>query len=154
MKDWPKFKIRIKAKFHNISPICAHAPTEEKDDAVKNAFYTSLEDLYDKCPAHNIKIVFGGFNAKVGQEGIFGPTVGQFSLHPTTSPNFCSTRFQLLDIQKATWLSHERSTRNQIDHVVIDGRHVSNAHISWSQHGLASRAVSSSMLRKLNVKKL
>ena len=54
---------------------------------VKDAFYANLEDLYDKCPAHDIKIVLGDFNAKVGQEGIFGPTVGQFSLHSTTSPN-------------------------------------------------------------------
>ena len=44
-------KIRIKAKFHNISLICAHAPTVEKDDAV------------NKCLAHDIKIALGDFNA-------------------------------------------------------------------------------------------
>ena len=53
-----------------------HAPTEAKHVAVKNAFYTNLENLCDKCPAHDIKIVFGDFNEKVGQEGIFGSTVG------------------------------------------------------------------------------
>ena len=113
------------------------APTEEKDDAVKDAFYANLEDLYDICPAYNSKIVLGDFNAMVGQESIFGPTVGQFSLHSTTPLNgvrlidfaatrnmvVCSTRFQHLDIHKATWLSPDRSTRNQIDHVVIDGRY-------------------------------
>ena len=96
--------------------ICAHDPMEEKDDAVKDTFYANLEDLYDKCPAHDIKILLGDFNAKVWQEGIFGPTVGQFSLHSTTSPNgvrlidftaarnmaACSTRFQHLDIHKIT----------------------------------------------------
>ena len=41
-------KIRIRAKFHNISLICAHVPTEEKDDAVKDAFYANLEDLFEK----------------------------------------------------------------------------------------------------------
>ena len=56
----------VKAKFHNISLLCAHAPIEEKDDAVKDAFYGNLEDLYDKCPAHDIKIVLGDFTAKVG----------------------------------------------------------------------------------------
>ena len=109
-------KIRIKIKFHNISLICEHAPTEEKDDAVKDAFYVNLEDLYVKCPAHDIKIVFGNFNAKVGQEGMFGSIVGQFSLHSTTLLNgvklidfaaarnmlVCSIRFQHLDIHKAT----------------------------------------------------
>ena len=38
-------EIRIKAKLDNISLICAHAPTEEKDDAVNDAFYANLEDL-------------------------------------------------------------------------------------------------------------
>ena len=110
-------KIRIKAKFHNISLIYAHAPMEEKDDAVKDAFYANLADLYDKCPAHDIKVVLGDFNAKVRQEGIFGPAVGRFSLHSTTLLNgvnrlidfaaarnilVCSTRFKHLDIHKAT----------------------------------------------------
>ena len=81
-------------------------------------------------------IVIGDFNAKVGQEAIFGSTVGQFTLHSTTSPNgvrlidfaaarnmvVCSTRIQHRNIHQTTWLSPDRSTRNQID----DGRHVSN----------------------------
>ena len=46
-------KIRIKAKFHNISLICANAPTEEMDDSVKDA-YTNLEDMYDKYAVHDI----------------------------------------------------------------------------------------------------
>ena len=108
-------KIRIKAKFHNISLICAHVPTKENDVAVKDAFFANLEDLCDKCPVHD-KIVLRDFNAKIGQEAIFGSTVGQFSLHSTTSPNdvrlidftaarnmvVCSTSFQHLDIHKDT----------------------------------------------------
>ena len=80
----PVAKIYIKAKFHNISLFCEHAPTELNNGAVKDAFYANL-DLYDKCPAHDIKLVLGEFNPKAGQEGIFGSTVGQFSsLHSTT----------------------------------------------------------------------
>ena len=51
--------IRIRAKFYNSSLFCAYTPTEEKDDVVKDAFYTKLEDVYDEGPAH--------FNAKVGR---------------------------------------------------------------------------------------
>ncbi|XP_050337863.1 uncharacterized protein LOC126764111 [Bactrocera neohumeralis] len=38
----------------------------------------------------------------------------------------CSTRFQHKKIHQVTWLSPDRKTTNQIDHVVIDGRHVSS----------------------------
>ena len=40
---------------------------------VKDAFYAELEDVYDKCPAHDAKIVFGDFNAKVGREVSLAP---------------------------------------------------------------------------------
>ena len=43
-------------------------PVEEKDDVVKDAFYAKLEDVYDKSPAHDAKIVLGDFNEKVGRE--------------------------------------------------------------------------------------
>jgi len=132
--------IRIKAKYFYISLICAHAPTEDKDDTTKDAFYDKLEVLYNRCPRSDVKIVVGDFNAKVGREGIFGQTVGKHSLHGKTSDNgfrlvsfaaaqnmvISSTRFQHLDIHKATWQSPDQNTRNQIDHVVIDGRHASS----------------------------
>ncbi|XP_060647400.1 craniofacial development protein 2-like [Drosophila nasuta] len=120
--------IRVKARFFNLSIICAHAPTEEKDDAAKDAFYARLEDTYDRCPNHDVKIILGDFNAKVGRERIFDRTVGQFSLHETTSKNgfrlidfaaarnmvVSSTRFRHLDIHKATWLSPDQKTRNHV----------------------------------------
>ena len=68
--------IRIKAKFYNINLICAHAPMEEKDNGVKDAFYAKIKDIYDKCQAHEAKIVHGEFNANIGREGTFGPTGG------------------------------------------------------------------------------
>ena len=37
--------IRIKAKFYNISLICAHAPTEEKDEGAKFFLYKAGEHL-------------------------------------------------------------------------------------------------------------
>lgn len=132
--------IRIRAKYFNISLICAHAPTEDKDDEAKESFYERLEEVYDQCPRYDVKIVLGDFNAKVGREGLFGPAVGKFSLHANTSDNgyrlidfavarnmvISSTRFQHLDIHKATWLSPDQNTANQIDHVLIDGRHSSS----------------------------
>ncbi|XP_070139242.1 uncharacterized protein [Drosophila bipectinata] len=67
--------------------ICAHAPTEEKNDATKDAFYAELDRAYGRCPSHDINILLGDFIAKVGRKDIFGATVGRFSLHETTSSN-------------------------------------------------------------------
>ncbi|XP_055856006.1 uncharacterized protein LOC129919181 [Episyrphus balteatus] len=132
--------IRIKAKFTNISLICAHAPTEEKDDTTKANFYELLEKTYEQIPSYDIKIVLGDFNAKLGREDIFGSTVGKHSLHDNTSDNgfrlvdfaagqnvvIASTRFPHLKIHKGTWKSPDQSTVNQIDHIAIDARHSSS----------------------------
>ena len=64
--------IRIKAKYFYISLICAHAPTKDKDDTTKDAFYDQLDVLYNRCPRSDIKMLVDDFNAKVGREGIFG----------------------------------------------------------------------------------
>ena len=98
-----------------------HAPTEDKDDTTKDAFYDKLEVLYNRCPRSDIKMLVGDFNAKVGS----GPTVGKHSLHEKTSDNgfrlvsfaaaqnmvIASTRFQHLNIHKATWRSPDLNTK-------------------------------------------
>ena len=146
--------ICIRAKFYNISLICAYAQMEEKNDMVKAAFYAMLEDVHEKCPARVAKIVHRNFNAKVRREGIFGPAIGH------------------KDIHKATWTSPDQSTLNQIDHIVIDKRHLSSVldvrtfrgpNIDFDHYLVAvkfrlrvsaSRSGRSSALRKLHVMKL
>ena len=61
--------------------VCSHAPTEDKNDTTKDDFYDKLEVLYNRCPRSDIKMLVGDFNAKVGREGIFGPTVRKHYLH-------------------------------------------------------------------------
>ena len=51
-------------KVPQYKPDSTHALTEEKNDAVKDPFKSNLDYLYDKCPVHDIKIIFGDFNAK------------------------------------------------------------------------------------------
>jgi len=83
-----------------------------------------------------MKILLGDFNAKVGREIIFKPTIGQESLHQdsndngdrlvnfATSKNLVvkSTMFPHRNIHKYTWTSHDGRTHNQIDHVLIARR--------------------------------
>lgn len=58
-----------------------HAMMKDIDDKSKNVFYECLEQVYDRCPVHNVKIVEGDFYAYVEIENIFGTSVGKSSLN-------------------------------------------------------------------------
>ena len=87
-----------------------------------------------------MKILLGVFNAKVGREKIFKPTIGNESLHQysndndvrivnfATSGNLVvkNTIFPHRNIHKYTWTSLDGNTHNQIDHILIDRRRHSN----------------------------
>jgi hypothetical protein len=113
-----------------------HAPTEDKIDDIKDGFYEELEQVFDKFCKHPTKILLGDFNAKVGREDIFKPTVGNEILHEISNDNgvrivnFATSKnlivksmmFPHHDINKLTWTSPDGKTLNQIDHILIDGR--------------------------------
>jgi len=83
-----------------------------------------------------MKMLLGEFNAKVGRENIFKPTIRQESLHQdsndngvrldnfATSKNLVvkSTMFPHRNIHKYTWTSPDGKTHNQIDHILIGRR--------------------------------
>jgi hypothetical protein len=46
-----------------------------------------LERVFDKFPKYHMKILLGNFNAKVGKEYIFKPTIGNESLHEIINDN-------------------------------------------------------------------
>ncbi|KAJ4447111.1 hypothetical protein ANN_09111 [Periplaneta americana] len=77
----------LKGRWCDIIVINAHASTEEKDDHIKDSFYEELEHTFDQLPRFHMKILLGDFNAKVGQEDIFRPTIGKESLYVTSSDN-------------------------------------------------------------------
>lgn len=58
-------RIKIRGKVFNYSIIYAHVPTEDKE---KTFFYEELEQAYQKCPKHYVKIVLGDMNTKIGRE--------------------------------------------------------------------------------------
>jgi hypothetical protein len=60
----------------DIIVLNVHAPTEDKIDDVKDSFYDELERIFDKFTKLQTKILFGYFNAQVGWEDIFKPTIG------------------------------------------------------------------------------
>jgi endonuclease/exonuclease/phosphatase family metal-dependent hydrolase len=86
-----------------------------------------------------MKILLGDFNAKVGREDIFKPTIVNESLHEISNDNGVrlvnfatsknlrvkSTMFPHSNIHKYTWTSPEGKT-NQINHILVDRRRHSN----------------------------
>jgi hypothetical protein len=41
----------------NIIALNAHAPTEDKDDVIKDSFYEELEQVFDQFPTYHMKIL-------------------------------------------------------------------------------------------------
>ena len=45
-----------------------YAPTEDKEDEIKEQFYEELQRTQDRVPKHNVIIIMGDMNAKLGKE--------------------------------------------------------------------------------------
>lgn len=132
--------LRVRGKFRNISLINVHGPTEESEEDEKDSYYELVERTLHACPRYDVKIILGDFNAKFGREPVFRQYIGTHSLHENTNDNglrviqmaasknlvVASTRSPRKDIYKATWVSPDGVTRNQIDHVLIERRHNSS----------------------------
>lgn len=141
--------IRIKGTFYNYTLFSCHAPTEASSDDEKDAYYDALERAFDACSRSDIKILLGDFNAKIGREDAYKPTIGSFSLHEESNENgkrvidfaasrnlvVGSTLFPGRRIYKATWKSPDGVTHNQIDHILISSRHKSNLLSSRTYRG-------------------
>jgi hypothetical protein len=83
-----------------------------------------------------MKIMLEDFNAKVGKEDIFKPTIGNESLHEISNNNgvrlvnfatsktlrvkSARTMFPHRNSHKCTRMSPEGKTHNQIDHIMVD----------------------------------
>ena len=95
-------------------------------DSVKDDFYKELSVTQANLPAHDIKLVLGDFNARVGRDTKTWPgVIGAHSFHQSDNDNgvrtldFCTindltiggTLFQHKNIHKGTWLSPDEKTR-------------------------------------------
>ena len=79
---------RFFSRFIKTTVIQVYAPTNETDDEVKDDFYEQLQKIVDEVPRHDMLLVIGDWNAKVGEqqlgeEGI----VGRFGMIGERSDN-------------------------------------------------------------------
>ena len=67
-----------------MSIASVHAPTEEKDEEEKEKFYEDLQKIPNKIPKHDIVIIMGDLNAKIGKEEVYQQVAGKYTLHEST----------------------------------------------------------------------
>lgn len=131
------FKIRVTVKYQNLTLISTHVPTEEDKEVTKEEFYCSLEKVCNTVPNDNVKIVLGDFNAGLKNVFFVSSMWRAHSLHNEINDNgkliinfamgrdlaVMGTWYQHQNIHKFTWKSLDK-IRNQIDHVLVDLRHL------------------------------
>ena len=125
---------RFFSRFIKTTVIQVYAPTNEADDEVKDDFYEQLQKIVDEVPRHDMLLVIGDWNAKVGEqqlgeEGIVGRfgMIGERSDNGERFVSFCalnnlaiaSTMFPHKEIHRYTWTSPNGQYHNQIDHMAV-----------------------------------
>ena len=118
----------------NMNIVQVYAPTNEAEEEDKEEFYNKLQAILTKLPNKDINIVMGDLNAKVGEdnrhyEQVMGKHgLGQINDNGDRLLACCvynnlvigGTIFPHKKIHKATWISPDGQTENQIDHFCIN----------------------------------
>ncbi|XP_055375392.1 uncharacterized protein LOC129608093 [Condylostylus longicornis] len=132
--------LKLRGKFQNITLLSVYSPTETTEDELKEAFYDDIFRVCNKISRHDLIIIMGDFNAKIGKENFIKNVAGLQSLHSKTSENgtrlvnfasennlwISSVSFQHKRIHKQTWKIPGERGANQIDHVLVDKRHATS----------------------------
>ena len=124
---------RTKKKKIKMNVIQCYAPTNDSDEENKDQFYNRLQTIIDKCPVKDVNILMGDFNAKIGKdntgyEEVMGKHgLGEINENGERFADTCALNkiviggsiFPHKRIHKATWVSPDHVTENQIDHICI-----------------------------------
>lgn len=124
---------RTKKKRINVNIIQCYAPTNDSDEERKDEFYDRLQTIIQKYTGRDITIVMGDLNAKIGgdnrgYETIMGQHgLGEMNENGERLADLCANNnlviggsvFPHKRIHKATWVSRDLSTENQIHNFCI-----------------------------------
>jgi len=118
-----------------VTVIQCYAPTNDSDDDDKDAFYNQLEATILDAHRHDMLILMGDLNAKVGSdnnhfERVLGKEgCGVMNENGLRLVELCAEHnlvvggslFKHPAIHKLTWLSPNNRDQNQIDHIMVNG---------------------------------
>ncbi|XP_047511711.1 craniofacial development protein 2-like [Pieris napi] len=130
--------LRLEAKPQNINIIQVYAPTADKPQNELDEFYAEVRNLLQYTKKHDINIIMGDLNAKVGAgevPGVIGPYgLGVRNERGEALIEFCqehelvvtNTLFKHHPRRLYTWTSPAHTpdhiVRNQIDYIAINSR--------------------------------
>nr|XP_034830054.1 craniofacial development protein 2-like [Maniola hyperantus] len=131
--------LQVEAKPFNINLIQVYAPTADKDEVLVENFYSDIEIALKQTKKHEITLVMGDFNSKLGR-GTVSDIIGPYGLGVRNDRGdrlvqFCqennfavsNTYYKLPPRRLYTWRSPadtpENIVRNQIDFILISKRH-------------------------------
>ena len=126
-------RFKTKKQEVNMDLLQVYAPTNDSKEEDKEDFYNRLRTLIQKCPRSNVIILMGDLNAKIGSnnngyEECMGTNgLGEMNDNGERLADLCAadglviggSLFMHRNIHKATWISPDMSTANQIDHICI-----------------------------------
>ncbi|KAI0233499.1 hypothetical protein LSAT2_016251, partial [Lamellibrachia satsuma] len=127
-------KARFNSKFAKLTVIACYAPTEDAEEEIKDEFYDQLEEEIRTIPRHDVLMVVGDLNARVGKENTGKERAmgtegfGCINNNGERLSDLCvennlvigGTLFKHRNIHKTTWTSPDNNTVSQIDHVLVN----------------------------------
>ena len=126
--------VRLRGKPFDICVIQVYAPTCDYEEEEVDEFYRDIMKAKEQCKPHDITIVMGDLNAKLGQgrvEDIIGPYgLGERNERGEKWAEWCIENEQVVvntwfrqPLRRIwTWMSPGDRARNQIDYVTINRR--------------------------------
>ena len=117
-------------KVSKLTIVACYAPTEEAEEEEKDEFYEQLEEEIRTTPRHDVLMVIGDLNARVGEDNTGKERAmgtqgfGCANNNGERLSDLClesrlvigGTLFMHRDIHKTTWRSPDQRTVSQIDH--------------------------------------
>jgi len=128
---------RFFSKYVKTTIIQIYGPTNDAEEEDKDAFYEQLQREIESTPKHDMLIIMGDANAKVGSDNdghsraLGKEGMGSINENGERLVELCEeynlviggTLFKHKNVHKYTWTSPNSRDRNQIDHIIINGRY-------------------------------